>query len=258
MLFGALCRGILLVGLWLGGPALVQATELLLFTEENPPLNFSRGGEPTGFATQIIEQLARRTGDAVRIELVPWTRGYGKAMKERNVGVFTTARIPERERLFQWVGPLTQTRNRFYTRKGSGLRIDSLAVAQASRLVLPRQWYSYEYLAAKGFDNIYTVTSAEKMMQMFNQGRTDLLAVSDIALPELLAMVGMTPDQVEPQLVFLQHESYLAFSPTTDQAVVARWQAALDELKRDGGFTRTFHRWFPDQRVPPRLLEVRH
>ncbi|MDA7084993.1 ABC transporter substrate-binding protein [Pseudomonas sp. SA3-5] len=251
-----LVRSLLLCSLWLCGVSTGQATELLLYTEENPPLNFSRGEQPTGFATEIIEQLAARTGDTVRIELGPWTRGYSKAMNERNVGVFSTARIAERETHFQWVGPLTQTLNRFYTRKGSGLQVASLEAAQARRLVLPRQWYSYEYLATQGFRNIYTVTSAEKMMQMFSKGRADTLAVSDIALPGLLAMVGMTPDQVEPQFVFLQHESYLAFSPATDQAVVARWQLALDELKRDGSFTSTFQRWFPHQDVPPRLIEA--
>ncbi|WP_372866535.1 substrate-binding periplasmic protein [Pseudomonas sp.] len=252
----AVVRSLLVCSLWLGGVSLAQATELLLYTEENPPLNFSRGYEPTGFSTEIIRQLAVRTGDTVRIELGPWTRGYSKAMSEQNVGVFTTARIAEREKLFQWVGPLTQTLNRFYTRKGSALQIHNLQAAQARRLVLPRQWYSYEYLVTQGFSNIYTVTSAEKMMQMFSKGRADTLAVSDIALPGLLAMVGMTPDQVEPQFVFLQHESYLAFSPATDQAVVGRWQLALDELKRDGSFTSTFQRWFPNQSVPPRLIEV--
>ncbi len=248
--------GLLATCLWLCGLSLVQATELLLYTEENPPLNFSRNGESAGFSTEIVEQLATRTGDAVRIEVAPWTRGYAKALQERNVGLFTTARIAEREQAFQWVGPLTQTLNRFYTRKGSGLRVDSLEAARVRRLILPRQWYSYEYLVGHGFTNIYTVTSAEKMMQMFSKGRGDMLAVSDIALPGLLAVVGMTPDQVEAQFVFLQHESYLAFSPATEPALVARWQAALDDLKREGGFASAYRRWFPNQALPPRLMEV--
>ncbi|MBS7690413.1 transporter substrate-binding domain-containing protein [Pseudomonas lalucatii] len=233
-----------------------HALELTLYTEENPPLNFSRDGRLGGFSMEIIQTLSARTGDPVRIELGPWTRGYTKARREANAGVFTTARIPSRESAFQWVGPLTQTLTRFYVRKGSGLRFGDLADARAARLVLPRQWYSYEYLRSRGFDNIYTVASAEIMMQMFRQGRADVLAASDIALPGLLAMVGMTADQVEAQFVFLRHESYLALSRKTDPAAVRRWQAALDELKRDGGFAATYGRWFAEPNVPPRLLET--
>ncbi|WPC07111.1 ABC transporter substrate-binding protein [Pseudomonas benzenivorans] len=249
-------RVLFAAGLALLGSLPGHGQELTLYTEENPPLNFSRDDQLTGFSTEIIRTLSVRTGDPVRIELGPWTRGYAKAQSEANAGVFTTARIPVREAAFQWVGPLTQTLTRFYVRKGSALRITSLEAARAQRLVLPRQWYSYEYLQGQGFDNLYTVTSAETMMQMFRQGRADVLAASDIALPGLLSMVGMSPDEVEAQFVFLRHESYLALSPQTDPAVVRRWQAALDGLKRDGGFAMSYRRWFASPSVPPRLLEV--
>lgn len=238
-----------------GQPSL--GDELRLYTEENPPLNISRAGQVSGFSTEIIRELAIRTGDRADIELGPWTRGYAKAQVDANAGVFTTARTPAREKLFQWVGPLTHTHSRFYTLKNSGIRITNLEEAAAAGvLVLPRQWYSYEYLESKGFNNIYTVTSAEIMMQMFSGGRANVLAVSEIALPGLLAMVDMTIDQVEPQFAFLQHQSYLAFSPKTDPQVVKRWQLALDETKRDGSFTSTFQRWFPDRQVPEALLQV--
>ena len=249
-------RCILCACLWLSGMALSSAAELQLYTEESPPLNFSRDGLVTGFSTELIRQLAVLTGDVTRIKLAPWTRGYAKAQDAPNVGIFTMARIAEREKSFQWVGPISLSLNRFYTRKGSGIRLGSIAEAQAMQLVLPRQWYSYQYLVDKGFSNIYTVTSAERMMQMFRSGRGDMLAVSDIALPALLDMAGMTPDQLEPQLVFLQHESYLAFSLATDPAVVSRWQGALDEMKRDGSFARLFQHWFPNLSLLPRLLEV--
>lgn len=232
------------------------ADELQLYTEENPPLNFTRDGQLTGFSTEVVTSMAVRAGDTVQIQSAPWTRGYAKAQSTANVGIFTMARTAERAPAFQWVGPISLSQNRFYTRKGSGLRIDTMAEAQAKLLVLPREWYTYQYLVDQGFSNIYTVPTAERMMQMFHHGRGDLLAVSDIGLPALLALAGMTPDQLEPQLVFMQHESYLAFSLATDPARVSRWQVALDEMKRDGSFVRIFERWFPNRTLPPRLLEL--
>ena len=122
------------------------------------------------------------------------------------------ARIAE-EKSFQWVGPISlfMLNLDFYARKRLqvfGLKV--LPAAQAQQLVLPQQWYSYQYLADEGFSNIYTVTSAERMMQMFRNGRGDMLAVSDIALPALLS--GRHDGSARTAVGFLQHESYLAFS----------------------------------------------
>lgn len=246
-----------LAGLLLCGACTCQAAELVLYTEENPPLNFSQDGDPSGFSTEVIEAMAALTGDHMQIQFGPWTRGYNKAMSEPNVGLYSTARIAPREQSFQWVGPLMRTRNRFYTLKGSDIQVRNLEdAASAGPLALPRQWYTHEYLSSKGFANLYTVTSPDKMMQMFSKGRVSLLAVNDLQLPDLLAQVGLSEDQLQAQFVFLEHESYLVFSLQTDPAIVTRWQAALDSLKRNGTFAEIYQRWFPGRTMPPQLLEV--
>jgi len=233
----------------------LRAAELLLYTEEGPPLNFTRDGQLTGYAVEVVQEMQRRSGDQLRIEVVPWSRGYALAREQPNVGLFSMARIAEREGLFQWVGPFMITQNRFYTRKGSNLKITSLEQAKGLRIALPRQWYSLQYLTSRGFSDIFAVPSASKMASLFSKGRTDVLAVSDISLPALLAEVGMRPDQVEAQFSFLQHQSYLGFSHATDPALVARWQAALDEMKRDGSFGRIYQRWFSHLPMPDGLLQ---
>jgi len=246
-----------LVGLLLCGAVSAKAADLLLYTEENPPLNFSQDGDPSGFSTEVVKAVAALSGDRVQIVFGPWTRGYNKALHDANVGLFSTARIETREHAFQWVGPLMRTLNRIYTLRGAGIQVRNREdAANAGPLALPRQWYTHEYLRSQGFTNLYTVTSPEIMMQMFSNRRVKLLAANDVQLPELLARVGMSEDQLEAQFVFLQHESYLAFSPTTDAKIVRRWQAALDGLKRDGTYAAIYRRWFPGHTVPPRLLEV--
>lgn len=233
----------------------LRAAELLLYTEEGPPFNFTRDGQLTGYAVEVVQEMLRRSGDKARIEVVPWSRGYALAREEANVGLFSMARIAEREGLFQWVGPFMITQNRFYTRKGSNLKITSLDQARGLRIALPRQWYSLQYLASRGFSDIFAVSSPAKMVSLFSKGRTDVLAVSDISLPMLLAEAGMRPEQVEAQFSFLRHQSYLGFSPATDPALVARWQAALDDMKRDGSFGRIYQHWFSHLPMPDGLLQ---
>lgn len=229
----------------------LQAAELLLYTEENPPLNYSRDGQPAGFVVEVVQALLARSGDHARIELVPWTRGYAQAKIQANVGLFATARNAAREPLFQWVGPLVQSRTCFYSHQDSPLRINSLAdAARDGRLAVPRQWYSHEYLASQGLKNIFTVTTPEKMMTMFANRRINLMVASDVALAQTLALQNMGLDQVRRQLCFMEHQSYLAFSQQTDAAIVGRWQASLQAMLADGGFARIHRRWFAERPLP--------
>jgi hypothetical protein len=45
-----------------------------------------------------------------RIRLTSWTAAYRTALKTKNAILFSTTRTPERETLFQWVGPIAPTR----------------------------------------------------------------------------------------------------------------------------------------------------
>ena len=235
----------------------LQAADVLLLSEENPPLNFTRAGQPSGFSVELVRLLAAQAGDRAEIRMEPWTRGYSRAQREAGVGLFSTARTPERESLFQWVGPLMQARTCFYSRRVDNLRVDSLEDARRlRRLALPRQWYSTDYLLAQGFDNLFTVASQDKMMHMFALGRGDLIVASDIAVPQLLGLHNLRMEDVQQQHCFMEHESYLAFSPQTDAALVARWQQALHTLYRDGRFQHNYRRWFADRPLGPRLEAV--
>jgi polar amino acid transport system substrate-binding protein len=234
-----------------------SAVELVLYTEENPPLNFTRDGQTVGFATEVVQALIDRSGDQVRIEMAPWTRGYNLVKQKANVGLFSTARTAEREAQMRWVGPLTESQTCFYSHADAHLTIHSLAdAANAGQLALPRESYSHEYLLHHGLSNIFTVTTPEKMMHMFAQRRVNLVAASDIGLPALLAQQGMTREQVQRQLCFLRHDPSLAFSLQTDAQLVARWQSNLQALKREGVYTQIYQRWFPGRALPARLLSV--
>jgi polar amino acid transport system substrate-binding protein len=245
--------GAVLLLVWLS----VSATELVLYTEENPPLNFTRDGQTIGFATEVVQALIVRSGDQVRIEMAPWTRGYNLAKQKANVGLFSAARTPEREALLRWVGPLIESQTCFYSHADAGLHIRSLAdVASTGQLALPREWYSHEYLLRHGLSNIFTVTTPDKMMHMFAQRRVNLIVASDIGLPALLAQQGMTEGQVQRQLCFMRHDPSLAFSLQTDAQLVARWQLNLQALKHEGVYTAIYQRWFPGRVLPQRLLSL--
>lgn len=231
--------------LLLGCCASAPAAELRLYTEEYRPLSYSENGKLTGMAVDVVELLVQRTGQNTRIKLVPWTRGYHQVQHEANSGLFSTVRTARREALFQWVGPIALGRTSVYSRRSAGLNVRTLKdVERYATLAVPKQWYSYEYLRDRGLKNLYGVPTPQHMVKMFKHGRIDLLVANNLALDDMLAQQGMHPDEVELQFTFMDNNSYIAFSKSTDPALVQQWQQALDELVLDGNLQRIHQRWF--------------
>lgn len=234
----------LLLGLVLPSPG---SAELLLLTEEAPPTSYSRDGKLGGYSVEVVRMLVQRTGHAVHMELLPWTRAYHLVKTEPDTALFSMVRTEAREPLFQWVGPILQGSTRFYSLKSSNLRIDTLEdAANSGTLALPKQWYSFETLQRLGFTNLYGVPSTRQMVIMLKHGRVKLIVAEDVTLREELAAGGLSTDDVQAHLSFMKSDYYIAFSRQTAPAVIAEWQRQLDGMRRDGSLAQLRRRWLPE------------
>lgn len=249
------CAWVWLLACCVGGSALGEP--LRLYTDEYRPLNYMDQGVLTGMAVDVVKLLIQRTGQPATVQMAPWTRGYQRVQHEAHSALFVTVRTAKREPLFQWVGPITQGYTSFYARRGAGLNVRTLAdVARFSTVAVPKQWYSYEFLSDQGLDNLYGVPTARHMVKMFKHGRVELLVADDLALDDMLEQEGMSRGDVELQFTFMRSDTYIAFSNSTDPAVVQRWQQALNGLKRDGSLERIHQHWFArSHEMPPPLAQ---
>lgn len=246
-------RRSLLVAL-LGTAATARAGEeaLKLYTEEYPPITFSRDGRAAGLAVEIVEDIMKRLGTPLPIEVVPWARGYRAATTEPNVGLFATTRTPERDPLFHWVGPVASTRAYLYVRRGQGLRISSLEQArEVDQILVPREWYLHQILRGMGFNNLKAVGTPADVIRMHAASRGALMALDESTVVETMRVAGIAGDPPEPVLLLSEAVQYIVFSRETPVMVARRWQAALDEMKRDGSFAAIHARWQPGV-APPR------
>jgi len=96
------------------------APKLRIITEDNPPFNFTdERGNITGQSTEIVRLILKATGTDASIELLPWAQGYSLAQMEPTVALYSTMRLPSRENLFKWVGPIGFDDSYFYVRRGT-------------------------------------------------------------------------------------------------------------------------------------------
>lgn len=235
------------------GAETVAAGNLKILADEYPPLTFTREGKVTGLAAEITDEVIARIGEQSRLKLIPWARAYQMMLKEPDVLGLPVYRTVEREKLFKWAGPLTTVKTSFYAKRGSNLKLGRLADAKSvERIIVPKAYWTYQMLIARGFTNLEPVPTSQQSVRMLLAGHGTLLAADNITLPSLLTEVGGRATDVESILTFEETESYFAFSQGTPDEVVQKWQAALDDMKRDGTFARLYKKWLPDE-TPPGL-----
>ncbi|WP_165403580.1 MULTISPECIES: ABC transporter substrate-binding protein [unclassified Duganella] len=228
--------------------ALAPAREpLRIIASGIPPLSFTRDGAITGYCVELIRELQRRVGDTTHIELMPWARAYRMGMDGANVVLLCPKRTPEREPRFKWVGPVLESESMFYALRRSRIHLSSLNEARALEgILVPRDFYSYQYLRDAGFTNLEPVNSSQTMLAMLLAGRRPVMVLDREQLPALLEQAGADADQVEPVLKLMSIQSYFTFALDAPDSQVAQWQQALDRMKRDGALARLQRQWFPD------------
>ncbi|MCR8354495.1 amino acid ABC transporter substrate-binding protein, partial [Pseudomonas aeruginosa] len=92
--------------------ALARAETLVLLTENLVPFNMAVNGGNyakndgiSGISTDTVRAACERAQIECQLILrFPWDRVYQQALSEPGYGVFSTARTPEREDKFKWVG----------------------------------------------------------------------------------------------------------------------------------------------------------
>lgn len=210
-----------------------------LYTEDAPPSSYQEKGRLKGLSVEIVREILRRIGQPDTIEMVPWARGYKLTLTDANTALFSTTRLPQRESLFTWVGPLYQQRWGFYRWKGSGIQVaDMEAAKRVNRIGTYHQDAKMQYLQARGFENLVPTNHNINNVMHLKKGNIDLWVSSDFNMPHLVRQAGVSPSQLELAYAFHTVGNYITFSKVTSPHVVRLWQAVFEEMKADGSYQR--------------------
>jgi polar amino acid transport system substrate-binding protein len=227
--------------------------DLQILADENRPLSFTENGQTKGLGVEVVQEIQRRVGDKNTIEIQPWSRAYRAVSSEPNVAIFAMARTAAREDLFQWVGPISASRASLYGRRGSGRVINNIDDAKSvERIMVVRDFYTHQLLQKLGFTNLELVPKPETMVKMALNDRAPLMFTSNVTLPDLLENAGAKPNDLEQLYTVTSIQTYVAFSLGTPKPTVAKWQAALDNMKRDGSYAAIYAKWLPGE-TPTRI-----
>ena len=213
------------------------AHALTALTESNPPFNFTEKGKLTGLSVDIVTEMGKRAGVPLTLQQLDWNKGYNEVQAKRDTCLFSTARLPNRENLFKWVGPLATNQWAFFAKQGFTGKLDKLEDARPYRIGGIVQDARVEWLKEKGITNIVTVVKRTELPQLLTLDRKKLggidLWISGLYTARTIAAEAKVKDVVLVKVV-KDEDLYFACNPGVPGATLTSLQTALDAMKKDG------------------------
>lgn len=213
-----------------------SAKDLTYITEQYPPYNYQEDGRLQGISVDLLEKVWERMGINLNrsvIQLLPWTEGYERTLKENNTVLFTTFRIPEREPLFKWAGPIATGRDALLARSDRNITIATPEDLKKYRIGGIVDDIAVQRLLNNGLkkeDLVLEVTSAP-IIEMLKNGTIDAWAYNDLAGIWMLQQSGANASDYKVAYVLAQGDGYYAFNRETPDSIVQSFQEAIDDIK---------------------------
>jgi polar amino acid transport system substrate-binding protein len=214
----------------------LSAKDLTYITEQFPLYNFQKDGRLQGISVDLLEKAWERMGDSPNrsiIELLPWTEGYKRTLTERNTVLFSTARLPEREQLFKWAGPIGPFRNVLLVKRDKNISIANSEDLKKYKIGAIKDDSAVQMLLDKGMkmEDLVLKTSPKPLIEMLQNESIDAWAYGDAAGTWLIQDSGLNSSDYRTAYVLGQSDYYYAFNRETPDALVQSFQQALDSVK---------------------------
>lgn len=237
----------LAIFLLLAPPA--NAYDLVVIAEDNPPFSFIENGKAAGFITDIFLQMSRRadipiTNDDIIIQ--PWARAYSDLQTHDNIILYPTARIAEREQLFQWIGPIMTVDHVMLTLKDTDMDLSDIKKCTENSIIgVLREDVNEQVLIRNGADpsRLKKLNSLEQGIKMLVAGRIDGMPYNGTVLFHTIRKLGFDVDDFKTIGVLSSFDLHYAASKHMDPAIVKKLQGAIEELKADGTVDDTILRY---------------
>lgn len=216
--------------------------DINFITENYPPYNFEDNGKLQGISIDLLLLMLNKLNakqTLADIQLKPWARGYNDLFVVANTCLFSTVRTEEREKLFQWVGPISATSISLIARKDRRIKITSEQDIFNYKIGVVRDDVGEQLLLKAGTDSanldpIGGVNVIVQSIKKLDRGRFDLLAYDDEAAFRTIKKQGFGVNNYEIVYTLKKGELYYACNKSVSGLLIKNMQKALDELKTEG------------------------
>lgn len=227
-----------------------EPVHLSIVTEQLPPFQMRIPDGVGGYVTEIIKASLAETNFSYDINIYPWARAFNLALHKKNTCVYSIARTPEREKLFQWTKPIASTNASFVGLKSNhNIHINTLEDVKNYVTAVIRDDISHQLLLQNGFiegEHFYLVNNPDSLLKLLvTRKDIDLIMIDYLTIKYRSAYSKLDSALFTPYMHVNQIPLvfYLACSKNTSSQVVSQLSQALDTIKANGIYQKIIDKW---------------
>ena len=212
-----------------GSDVVRPAAKFELIIEHNPPHNYydEASQEYKGASVDVVKALMKEAGMPYEMSVMPWRRGYRKAMATPNTCLFGMNKTKSRVDDFRWVGPVEEGGWAFFSRPDSDFKITKLEDLLSYKIVATENNATTATLRKAGDYQIVASAKASLAVKLLYHRRVDFWLSGLNDAPLIAARAGMP----EPKLVFQWTKAslYMGCAKSTAPALIDRLNQLNDK-----------------------------
>ena len=233
--------------------AIAAPPPIALYTLEWAPyIRYDAARDRTeGIISDIVEEAMKRIGRTYAAPvIVPWARGLAKTALTPDTCLFPAARVPERETLYQWIGPISKNHWALFARTADHLHIKGIDDLKGYEVGVLLGDFNVSYFSSHGV-RVAVVPDDRLNPRKLQRKRIDLWAAELLVGQRMLREQGIT--DVEPVFSFVDVDQYLACNHSMPKDEVARLNDIIKTMWTDGSIARIYARYSAEPGLPRRL-----
>jgi polar amino acid transport system substrate-binding protein len=226
-----------------------SANDLTYITEQFPPYNYQEDGKLQGISVDLLEMTWMRMDANLNrsaIQVLPWKEGYQEALEKNNTVLFSTARLPQREQLFKWAGPIGPIRNVLLAKKDRNISIATQEDLKKYKIAAISDDSAVQMLLDSGIpkEDLVLENASRPIIEMLQNGSIDAWAYGDVAGIWLIQKAGANPSDFKAAYELGQTDYYYAFNRGVPDSIIQSFKAAIDYIKtnKDGNGVSDYDR----------------
>ena len=220
----------------------LMASSIKVVTSDFPPFQITLNDKVEGLATEVIKNVVTNAGMTPDIQIYPWPRAYKIAITESNVLIYSISRIPEREKLFKWIGVIAPYDVYFWKlSQRTDIKVETIDDAKKYLVGGVNSDIKAMFLEKEGFKigkNLSLVNSDDLNIRMLHAKRIDIIPSEEFSFRSRLKSANLDTDQFTKLMKIsgLPNELYLAASLATPDEVVEKLRHSLNEFTKTKQF----------------------
>jgi polar amino acid transport system substrate-binding protein len=214
--------------------AAAQAQSIQLYIQEYGPFTHTdpQSGEIKGFLTEKVAEIMKRAKETPVFTSTSLARGLNSAMTESNACLFGFRRTQEREKFFNWVGPLTTDTWVLYKRRDDQRMLKQFEDAKTNSIGSYKNAATGLQLTEQGYNIQFASTDEDNPRLLINK-RIDYWIVSESHGMFLAQQQGFGND-IARAVKYRQIELYMLCYPGMDKQRIDNFNRINKELDHEG------------------------